>query len=107
LDQHLDTSTPSGELHFHMLAAIAQFDYRLRRLRQMEGIAAAKARGVRCGPTHTLSHEQLATLVQRRQEGVLIRTLMAEYRLSKASIYRYLAQARTPNGAAPPAETTD
>jgi DNA invertase Pin-like site-specific DNA recombinase len=94
LDQQIDTSTPSGELHFHMLAAIAQFDYRLRRLRQMEGIAAAKARGVHCGPTPTLNAEQLETLSQRRREGVLIRILMADYKLSKSAIYRYLAQAR-------------
>ena len=38
LDQAIDTSTPSGELHFHMLGAIAQFENRLRHERQSDSI---------------------------------------------------------------------
>src|SRR5215813_11659414 len=95
LDQQIDTSTPSGELHFHMLGAIAQFENRLRHERQMEGIAAAKARGVRFGRQHRLTTWQVQELRQRRAQGVLIKTLMQDYRLSKAALYRYLAQALT------------
>jgi DNA invertase Pin-like site-specific DNA recombinase len=90
LDQQLDTSTPSGELHFHLLGAIAQFDYRLRRARQLEGIAAAKTRGVRFGRTHTLTPAQVVELRQHRAQGMLIRELMQQYHLTKSSIYRYL-----------------
>jgi hypothetical protein len=36
---------------------------------------------------------QVIELRQRRAAGVLIKTLMQEYRLSKAAIYRYLAAA--------------
>jgi DNA invertase Pin-like site-specific DNA recombinase len=91
LDQQLDTSTPSGELHFHLLGAIAQFDHRLRQARQREGIAAAKARGVRFGRQKRLTPAQVITLQQERAQGVLIRELMARYGLKKAAIYRYLA----------------
>ena len=94
LDQQLDTSTPSGELHFHLLGAIAQFDQRLRKQRQLEGIAAAHARGVRFGRQKRLTPAQVHTLQQERARGDLIRELMARYGLKKASIYRYLAQAR-------------
>ena len=92
LDQQIDTSTPSGELHFHLLGAIAQFDYRLRRARQLEGIAAAQARGVRFGREHRLTPAQVARLHQQRADGVLIKDLMQQYHLGKSSIYRYLAQ---------------
>ena len=34
--------------------------------------------------------EQIAELQDRSAQGVLIKTLMHDYRLSKASIYRYL-----------------
>ena len=91
LDQQLDTSTPSGELHFHMLGAIAQFEHRLRQERQLEGIAAAKQRGVQFGRQKRLTPAQVVTLQQDRTQGVLIRDLMARYGLKKAAIYRYLA----------------
>jgi DNA invertase Pin-like site-specific DNA recombinase len=94
LDQALDTSTPSGELHFHLLGAIAQFDQRLRQQRQLEGIAAAQARGVQFGRQPALTPAQVAEVQQRRAQGVLIKTLMQEYHVSKAALYRYLAQAR-------------
>jgi DNA invertase Pin-like site-specific DNA recombinase len=92
LDQQIDTSTPSGELHFHMLGAIAQFENRLRHERQMEGIAAAKTRGVRFGRQPALTSAQVVEMQQRRAHGVLIKTLMQDYHLSKAALYRYLAQ---------------
>jgi DNA invertase Pin-like site-specific DNA recombinase len=91
LDQQIDTSTPSGELHFHMLGAIAQFENRLRHERQMEGIAHAKQRGVRFGRQHALTQPEVLALRQQRAAGVLIKDLMHQYGLSKASVYRYLA----------------
>jgi DNA invertase Pin-like site-specific DNA recombinase len=94
LDQAIDTSTPSGELHFHMLGAISQFENRLRHERQMEGIAAAKVRGVQFGRQPALTPAQVIEVQDRRAQGVLIKELMREYRLSKAALYRYLAQGR-------------
>jgi DNA invertase Pin-like site-specific DNA recombinase len=45
LDQAIDTTTPSGKLMFHMLAAIAEFEKDLIRERTMDGLATARARG--------------------------------------------------------------
>ena len=75
-----------------MLGAIAQFETEIRAERQMDGIQKAKERGVKFGRKKTLTAEQIATLRQRRQQGVLIKTLMKDYGLSKASVYRYLGQ---------------
>jgi DNA invertase Pin-like site-specific DNA recombinase len=91
LDQAIDTTRPAGRLTFHLLSAIAEFETDLRRERQMEGIAHAKAHGVHFGRTHALTPVQVAALRQRRAQGVLIKVLMQEYGLSKAAIYRYLA----------------
>jgi len=77
-------------LLFNMLGAIAQFETELRAERQMDGIQKAKEQGVRFGRTRLLNTEQIGELRQRRQQGVLIKTLMHDYRLSKASSYRYL-----------------
>jgi DNA invertase Pin-like site-specific DNA recombinase len=90
LDQHLDTSDATGRLLFHMLGAIAQFETELRAERQIDGIQKARSRGVHLGRKKRLTPQQCATLRQRRLDGALITTLMHEYHLSKASVYRYL-----------------
>src|SRR5919108_1911672 len=90
LDQHIDTSNATGRLLFHMLGAIAQFETELRAERQMDGIQKARARGVHLGRKKRLTSQQRAELRQQRVQGVLIKTLMREYHLSKASVYRYL-----------------
>ena len=89
-DQNLDTSAATGRLLFHMLGAIAQFETEIRAERQMEGILKAKQRGVKFGRHKTLMPTQIAELQQRREQGVQIKTLMADYRLSKSSVYHYL-----------------
>src|SRR5215470_2844154 len=90
LDQHIDTSDATGRLLFHMLGAIAQFETELRAERQMDGIRKARERGVHLGRHKRLTPQQITTLQHQRREGALIKTLMHDYRLSKASVYRYL-----------------
>lgn len=90
LDQSINTSDATGRLLFNMLGAIAQFETELRAERQKDGIQKAKERGVQFGKRKKLDPEQIAELQKSRQEGVLIKTLMKEYDLSKSSVYRYL-----------------
>ena len=91
LDQSIDTSTATGRLMFNMLGAIGQFETEIRAERQMEGIVKAKKRGVAFGRQQKITHEQQQELKRKRENGVLIKNLMREYRLSKASVYRYLS----------------
>src|SRR3989449_163312 len=49
LDQGIDSTTPSGRLLFHVLAAIAEFERDLIRERVVAGIRRAKAQGRRLG----------------------------------------------------------
>ncbi len=90
LDQKIDTTTPEGKLLFHMLGAVAEFETEIRAERQRDGIAKALEKGTRFGAKAKLTPEQLTEMRQKRAEGVLIRELMAEYGLSKASVYRLL-----------------
>ena len=93
LDQHLNTSDATGRLLFHMLGAIAQFETELRAERQREGIQHAKARGVALGRHKSLTPLQIAELQDRRRQGWTINALMSAYRISKATVYRYLSGA--------------
>ena len=45
-EQPLDTGTATGKAFLDMLGVFAEFETTLRKERQLEGIAAAKARGV-------------------------------------------------------------
>ena len=95
LDQNIDTGDATGRLLFNMLGAIAQFETEIRAERQMDGIIKAKGRGVAFGRKKKLNKNGVAMLRQKRAEGVLIKTLMKDYNLSKASIYRYLGAENT------------
>ncbi|HNG93890.1 MAG TPA: recombinase family protein [Acidobacteriota bacterium] len=96
LDQNLDTGDATGRLLFNMLGAIAQFETEIRAERQMDGIRKAQQQGVQFGRQKTLTPAQIIELRTKRKQGVLIKRLMQEYHLSKATIYRYLGVAETP-----------
>jgi DNA invertase Pin-like site-specific DNA recombinase len=98
LDQQIDTSDATGRRLFHMLGAIAQFETEIRAERQMDGIQKAKERGVHFGRKKTLTPAQVTELRHRRAHGDLIKTLMQDYGLSKASVYRYLGAHDTSSG---------
>ncbi len=91
VDQQIDTQDATGRLLFNMLGAIGQFETEIRAERQMDGIAKAKERGVPFGRKRALTPPQIAQLRERREQGVLIKRLMKDYGLSKASVYRYLS----------------
>jgi DNA invertase Pin-like site-specific DNA recombinase len=92
LDQNINTSDATGRLLFNMLGAIAQFETEIRAERQMDGIKKAKQRGVKFGRRTSLTSQQIYQLQQQRNSGVLIKTLMKDYNLSKSSLYRYLSK---------------
>ncbi len=96
LDQQINTNDATGRLLFNMLGAISQFETEIRAERQMDGIAKAKAKGVPFGRHKSLTDQQIADMRTKRQQGMSIRTLMNEYGVSKATIYRYLHDPTTP-----------
>ena len=92
MDQNIDTSTPTGKLLFNMLGSIAEFENAIRAERQADGISRAKSQGVKFGAKAKLSDQELAEMRQKRASGVLIKDIMSEYKLSKASVYRLLTE---------------
>jgi DNA invertase Pin-like site-specific DNA recombinase len=90
LDQNINTGDATGRLLFNMLGAIGQFETEIRAERQMDGIQKAKEKGVKFGRKKKLTKKQRDELRKRRKKGDLIKDLMKDYGLSKASVYRYL-----------------
>ena len=60
LSESIDTSNAGGELIFHMLGALAQFERSLISERTKAGLASAKARGSLLGRPKRLSPQQVA-----------------------------------------------
>jgi len=90
LDQNINTGDATGRLLFNMLGAIGQFETEIRAERQLDGIKKAKRNGVRFGKRKSLTTEQVDALQKDRQSGTLIKSLIKDYGISKASVYRYL-----------------
>jgi len=91
-DQNIDTATPAGKAMLQMLAVFAEFEASIRAERQSDGIAKAKANGVKFGRKARATPEVITEIKRlRRDDGLLIREIMQRTGLSKASVYRALA----------------
>ena len=86
-EQPIDTSTPAGIAFLQMLGVFAQFETAIRRERQMEGIAKAKAAGAYKGRKPSVPSDQVRDL---RQQGVSPTEIAKRLGIARASVYRAL-----------------
>lgn len=90
-EQAVDTSTDEGEAFYGMLGVFAQFETAIRKERQLEGIAAAKARGAYRGrPKGPVGTDDVLRL---KSEGVGATEIGKRLGLSRAHVYRLMEQA--------------
>ena len=89
-DPSLDTTTRTGKLVFGILASIAEFETALRKERQLEGIAKAKAEGRTGGRPALITDEVKATIVKLKSEANSIRKIAAEVGFSKSAVQKVL-----------------
>jgi DNA invertase Pin-like site-specific DNA recombinase len=87
LEQSVDTGTPEGRAFLQMLAVFAQFETALRKERQMEGIAKAKAAGVYTGRKPSVPNEEIQRL---KDEGVSPTEIAKRLKVGRTSVYRAL-----------------
>ncbi len=88
-EQPIDTSTAAGKAFLDMLGVFAEFETNLRRERQMEGIAKAKAEGVYKGRKPSVNVDRVRSLYA---EGVGPSEIAKHLGIGRASVYRALAQ---------------
>lgn len=86
-EQPIDTSTPAGLAFLQMLGVFAQFETAIRKERQMEGIAKAKANGVYKGRKPSVDTIAVRSL---RDEGVGPSEIAKRLGIGRASVYRAL-----------------
>lgn len=86
-EQPIDTSTAAGKAFLDMLGVFAEFETNLRRERQMEGIAKAKAQGVYKGRPATIDAEAVRRMRAEGHSPTQIATVLG---IGRASVYRAL-----------------
>ena len=86
-EQPIDTSTAAGKAFLDMLGVFAKFETDLRRERQMEGIAKAKAAGIYKGRRPTIDPNEVKAL---RSEGLGPAMIARQLGIGRASVYRAL-----------------
>jgi DNA invertase Pin-like site-specific DNA recombinase len=88
-EQKVDTSTAAGKCFFDMLGVFAEFETNLRKERQMEGIAKAKAKGVYKGRKPIIDVDEVRRL---KEEGLGATEIAKRLKIVRSSVYRVLAE---------------
>lgn len=88
-EQPIDTSTAAGKAFLDMLGVFAEFETNLRRERQLEGIAKAKAEGVYKGRKPSIDPAEVRQL---KSQGVGASEIAKRLGIGRASVYRVLGE---------------
>jgi DNA invertase Pin-like site-specific DNA recombinase len=88
-EQPIDTSTAAGKAFLDMLGVFAEFETNLRRERQAEGIAKAKARGVYKGRPASIDAAEVRRLRDANERPADIARTLG---IGRASVYRIIGK---------------
>jgi DNA invertase Pin-like site-specific DNA recombinase len=86
-EQPIDTSTAAGKCFLDMLGVFAEFETNLRKERQLEGIAKAKAAGAYKGRPASID---AAAVRKLKQDGLGASEIAKALKIGRASVYRVL-----------------
>lgn len=89
-EQPIDTGTAAGKAFLDMLGVFAEFETNLRRERQLEGIAKAKAAGVYAGKGRKATIDA-AAIRKMAADGKGASEIAKALKIGRASVYRALA----------------
>lgn len=91
----INTNRSDGKLLLNILGSFAEFEADIRKERQLEGIAQAKADGKYKGRKTSINRDQVLTL---KQSGMGPSKIAREMNIARASVYRVLdEQKNVPN----------
>ncbi|MGB6064154.1 MAG: recombinase family protein [Desulfomonilaceae bacterium] len=92
-DGAIDTTTSSGQLIFHVFAALAQFEAELIRERTRAGLSAARARGRKGGRRPVSADDPRIRMAKKMHEdrSLSVAEICASLKISRATYYRYLS----------------
>ena len=93
-NEKIDTSTPTGQLVFHIFCALAEFERAIIRERTLAGLQAARARKQVLGRPKGLSkaaqQKAQAAAALYRDGSLDVRAICDHLHISPPTLYRYL-----------------
>ncbi|WP_328435736.1 recombinase family protein [Nocardia puris] len=92
LREGIDTSTATGRMIAGVLASLAELELELQRERREAAKSARKARGMSTGRPRALTGDQIALAERMRTSGEPVPVIAATLGVSRATLYRVLAQ---------------
>jgi DNA invertase Pin-like site-specific DNA recombinase len=87
IEQPIDTGTAAGKCFLDMLGVFAEFETNLRRERQLEGIAKAKAAGIYKGRQASIDAVRIHEM---KAQGLGATAIAKALGIGRASVYRVL-----------------
>ena len=100
LTEGMDTTTPSGELLFNMVASLAQFERALIRERVNAGLEAARRRGRVGGRPRVIRDERMELIAAALAAGRSKAEVARAFGVSRATLHREIKRREVvdPNG---------
>ena len=93
LHEAIDTTTPGGRLVFHVFCALAEFIRELIVQGTNEGLAAARAHGVRLGRPPAMTPEQIShARALLTQPDATVSSIARLLGVSRSTIYKYVPE---------------
>ena len=86
--ENIDTTTPTGELIFHVMASLAQFESSLTSQRVKAGMARAKAQGKHIARP-PIAKELQAKIIELQREGVSMNKISKTLGIAYGTVYNY------------------
>jgi len=92
-ENHINTTSPTGELVFHIFSSLAQFERRLIQERTKAGLSAARARGRMGGrrPIQSDNPKVKTAKMMIKDKSMSIADICSSLRISRATLYRYIS----------------
>lgn len=91
LQEHINTTTSSGKLVFHIFGALAEFERGLISERTKAGLKAARTRGRLGGRPKSLSDKKIMMMRKLYEsEEVPVTEICKQFNISKTTFYRYI-----------------
>jgi DNA invertase Pin-like site-specific DNA recombinase len=92
LTEGMDTTTPPGELLFHIFGALAQYERALTRERVQAGLAAARRRGRRGGRPVAIVPEKLEAVLAALNRGASKAAVCRTFGIARSTLIGTLAR---------------
>lgn len=96
LTEGMDTTTPSGELLFHVFGALAQYERALIQERVIAGLGAAKRRGRIGGRPQAITGEKLDAIISALDSGMSKAATCRNFGVKRTTLIKTLARVGWP-----------